>query len=444
MTTPSTTTPYDWLKSVEPRLVSRRKIAIVESPEAFSWASLAEALAHHFEIASLQLHPSAPAWLTEAEDKQASATPSTSLRYAIGDLPGEVHWVIGTEAATQLMTDLLTGDSGHVAVEDPAFLTGFLHYVAAETIQQLLPLGFEQELTPKFLGQITPAQFEGKRLAIDIQVAVFNRSYATRLLISAPLAAAWKQYFIRLHRRQELSPELASQTEITAHLESGRVTLSQRQWSDLEEGDFLLLDSSTVTPGLDKGRVMLTVGGVPLFRCMLKPGQIKLLEHPLYHEVETPMSDTNDHDDEVLEDDESYTEESEDESEETETDESAFDDEELTEDEDSEDGEDEADEETETAEEEEEHTEGEETEAEAEAPARELTPADKIPLHIVVEVGRLKMSLSQLRDLQPGQLLDIDVKPEEGVDLVVSGVCIGRGELLRMGETLGVRILELG
>ncbi len=35
--------------------------------------------------------------------------------------------------------------------------------------------------------------------------------------------------------------------------------------------------------------------------------------------------------------------------------------------------------------------------------------------------------------LQPGQLLELDVNPEEGVNLVVNGQCIGKGELLKTG-----------
>jgi flagellar motor switch protein FliN len=47
-------------------------------------------------------------------------------------------------------------------------------------------------------------------------------------------------------------------------------------------------------------------------------------------------------------------------------------------------------------------------------------------------------------ELQPGNMLEVDLHPENGVDLVVNGKRIGKGELLRVGETLGVRILDIG
>ena len=74
----------------------------------------------------------------------------------------------------------------------------------------------------------------------------------------------------------------------------------------------------------------------------------------------------------------------------------------------------------------------------------ETISVHEVPLHIVVEAGRLKMSLQQLLDLQPGNLLELGVSPESGVNLVVSGKVVGRGELVKVGDALGVRVLEKG
>ena len=43
---------------------------------------------------------------------------------------------------------------------------------------------------------------------------------------------------------------------------------------------------------------MMTVGGIPMFRGKLKQGNIKILEFPLYHEEETPMSEDQSKDEE--------------------------------------------------------------------------------------------------------------------------------------------------
>lgn len=74
--------------------------------------------------------------------------------------------------------------------------------------------------------------------------------------------------------------------------------------------------------------------------------------------------------------------------------------------------------------------------------ASEVFSADEIPLSISIELGRLQMSIKKLMELEPGNLLELGVKPEQNVELTFGGKCIARGELLKIGDTLGVRILE--
>ena len=69
--------------------------------------------------------------------------------------------------------------------------------------------------------------------------------------------------------------------------------------------------------------------------------------------------------------------------------------------------------------------------------------ADEIMLDIIVEVGRLQMSIQKLTELQPGNVLEIAERPENGVDLVVNGKRIGKGELLKLGDVIGVRVLDV-
>lgn len=66
-----------------------------------------------------------------------------------------------------------------------------------------------------------------------------------------------------------------------------------------------------------------------------------------------------------------------------------------------------------------------------------------LPVQITVEAARIKMSLGELIQLQPGNVLKLPTPLEQGVSLTVEGKTIGRGELVSLGETLGVRILEI-
>ena len=69
---------------------------------------------------------------------------------------------------------------------------------------------------------------------------------------------------------------------------------------------------------------------------------------------------------------------------------------------------------------------------------------EQIPLNLVVEVGRIQMPMEQLLKLEPGNLLELDIHPENGVNLTIQGKIVGRGELIRIGDSIGIRILQIG
>lgn len=423
MTTTSTT-PYDWLKSIEPSLVGSESRSVDDIPEQFSWEELSRRLGALFESPTLSIRATKSEWLAGAERLHGLEAPPVSLQFAVGELLGTAYWVLSSSSSAQLMAAILTGHPTAVTVPDAAFQEGFLRYLISEVIFLLNELGLNAPLIPRYLGsQELPA--DERSYCIDLTIAIEGHSYLSRLLLSQALAASWREHFVRAGKKREISASLAQKTDLIIHLEAGRVALSQAAWSKVQPGDFVLLDTCTVIPGVDKGRVMMTTGGIPLFRAMLKKEQIKILEHPLYHEVETSMSDE--------------TEDSEHE----EKEESSELEDEPGEGEEGEEGDDLLEGEEELAEQEDEADDAHEEHARTSSGGAHVA-IEQIPVTLVVEVGRLKISLAKLRELQPGNLLDLDVRPEEGVDLVINGRSVGRGELLRVGESLGVRVLEIG
>ena len=74
--------------------------------------------------------------------------------------------------------------------------------------------------------------------------------------------------------------------------------------------------------------------------------------------------------------------------------------------------------------------------------ASELDAAlDELPLRLVCQVGSIDVTLAQLRELGPGSLLQLTTAAQDGVDLMVNGRRVGRGELVSIGDALGVRLL---
>lgn len=78
-------------------------------------------------------------------------------------------------------------------------------------------------------------------------------------------------------------------------------------------------------------------------------------------------------------------------------------------------------------------------------PANESSVSIKdIPMNVSVELARLRITLDQLMHLHPGNMLTLPIHPDQGVFLMVNGKKVGRAELLYLGDSLGIRILELG
>jgi len=79
----------------------------------------------------------------------------------------------------------------------------------------------------------------------------------------------------------------------------------------------------------------------------------------------------------------------------------------------------------------------------AAAPSPEEISRDELSLPLSIEVGRINISMEKLLQLKEGNLLELGVSPESGVDLMVHGKCIGKAELLKIGDSIGIRILQL-
>lgn len=69
------------------------------------------------------------------------------------------------------------------------------------------------------------------------------------------------------------------------------------------------------------------------------------------------------------------------------------------------------------------------------------TALDELPLKLVCQLGSVDVTLAQLREMGPGSLLQLTSAAQDGVDLMVNGRRVGRGELVSIGDGLGVRLL---
>lgn len=66
-----------------------------------------------------------------------------------------------------------------------------------------------------------------------------------------------------------------------------------------------------------------------------------------------------------------------------------------------------------------------------------------MPVHVVVELGRVELTADEVISLRPGQLIELGRAPTDPVDLVVDGRVLAKGELVEIEGQLGVRIQSL-
>lgn len=64
-------------------------------------------------------------------------------------------------------------------------------------------------------------------------------------------------------------------------------------------------------------------------------------------------------------------------------------------------------------------------------------------VQLVCEVGRISLTIAELKSLKPGAVLPMERRAQQAVDLVANGLKIGQGELVRLDDTLGVRVTRM-
>ncbi|MCA6105784.1 type III secretion system cytoplasmic ring protein SctQ [Bradyrhizobium cenepequi] len=71
------------------------------------------------------------------------------------------------------------------------------------------------------------------------------------------------------------------------------------------------------------------------------------------------------------------------------------------------------------------------------------TTLDQIEVTLTFELGRRTVDLRTLRAMAPGYVFDLGRDPEGPVDILANGKTIGGGEIVRIGDTIGVRATRL-
>ncbi|OJV11260.1 MAG: hypothetical protein BGO14_09790 [Chlamydiales bacterium 38-26] len=435
------TMPYEWLKQIPTALLQLDEIPLVGYALPFPWEELSKKIGEQFQVPDFKLSASPFEWRSPDQLYTGFGDHLNPLTCHIPSLEGTLTWVMAFEDVSRLMALLLNDVHHQHDILEEEFLQGFYHFIAYETIHYISQLPFGHSLSPQIQQQGTLP--EEASLCCDVTIHIRNRDLVGRLFISPSLRRSWKEKHAERSLELPLDRPLAEKLSLSVHLEVGKVSITPSLWKSLHPGDFILLDSCTIRPNDEKGgRITLTVNNLPFFIGKLKDGNIKILDHPLYYQEEEtfmtssvpPKKPSDEHDDSSIE----FDADSEFESDLDSEFESDLESEKESEMEES------HEEESILEMEEEEEPSPEDTSEKANLnPPETPLKIEDIPLSVVIEVGRLQMSVKKMLELQPGNLLELDIHPENGVDLVVNGKRIAKGELIKLGEALGVRILDI-
>ncbi len=67
----------------------------------------------------------------------------------------------------------------------------------------------------------------------------------------------------------------------------------------------------------------------------------------------------------------------------------------------------------------------------------------ELPVEVIVELGRTRMTIRELAELDKDDVVDLSRGSDAPLDLVVGGRILARGEVVMVGEKMALRITEI-
>lgn len=427
----------------------------------FSWEELSNRLSHTFGMEKFHLHPGEISWRSREDLEKKLEQQNVVLNFSIPIIKGLVYFVLPNAEVELLTTLLLTKSSQpQLHILETSLVESFYRFFVLEVLYQFNQVIEDKKIAPVLIGGETIPSSDALCWTITLELS--DKKVRGELLLSPEFRESWVKYFEKNSNQTQLSKKIAREVETELHLEIGRTQLYLEEWHGVKEGDFIILDNCAFDVTKCEGPLLLAVKGRPLFKGKLNKGKIKILERPLFQEVgSTMIKKKDDEEEDDLTDldldeedmDAEFDDFDEDEKlfEDTEEDELSEDfsteetvEHELEEDEMENDEEDQLAEREEISEEDSSELKKQVNGEKAKIVKNAPISVGQIPVTLTIEIGRIQMSVEELLKLEPGNMLDLDVSPENGVEITVKGKVVGKGELIRIGEALGVRVIQLG
>jgi flagellar motor switch protein FliN/FliY len=397
-----------WIKKINTLLSQSKEIPMWGKIPSFDFEELSQKFSQATGHKDITISALACDWV-DASTFFSSIKNTAHKIFTLSPLKGQVLWIFPKQEQETLATALLSTSSVK-GFSDTRFLDGFYQYILLEAIHCFHSISAFSDLRLQLKDE---AVAEENFFVVDIAIALPSSKLYGKMALSASLHSALKDHYVNKDNLLASRPH-SHHIDLSLALQIGSTTLPLQDWKKVKQGDFIILDRCSYDPATQKGSVNISLDNTPIFRARMKKNSLKIQDYAYYYEEDKPMSNENFHPEEESHPVNHSEEEIHDE-------ESIHDiDEEMTE---------------------EEHLWSEEDATKASAEA--LISSHEIPLTLVVEVDRISMNVDKLLQLSPGNVLELGVKPEQGVYITIGGKRLAHAELIKVGETLGVKILKL-
>ncbi len=423
---------WSWLKSISRDLYALDDAPLLGSSPDFPWEKLAQEFAKIFSLESFKISPGELIWKEKAAVLAGVGLPALCTEISATGMDGTATFWMCREDVDHLMAKVLQISEVVSELQSDEVVSNFHRFLGIEIVCLLNQLGFDPRISFKITSfdEKTPPD---AALCQDIKIQLGNEQCLARLTISNEFRKSWRTFFLKPITINDGSSKL-DQVETTIRLEAARTIIPLEDLMKIHAGDFLLLDQIYYAQSSDKNDIFISLNGKQLFRAHLDAGKLKILEIPNQSEAHIPMVEKStpsdlgsveqtpppEHDEENP-----FPEEEENENEGMELVEAVKN--------------------TSSAQSPKPNSKpaGISVDTQNTQTSKELT-ANDIPIQLIIEVASITLSVQKLLELTPGNLLDLNINPESGVNLVVNNRIIGRGELLKIGDQIGVRILQIG
>lgn len=74
---------------------------------------------------------------------------------------------------------------------------------------------------------------------------------------------------------------------------------------------------------------------------------------------------------------------------------------------------------------------------------RDLNLVLDLPVQVMVELGRCRISIAELLSFRKGSVIELNVKAGDPLDLVVNGCLIAQGEVVIVNNQYGIRLTDI-